>query len=354
MPLAMPHARADAGATASRHSPALDGQSRPWREIVAPYAKPDARRSIFQLLTTGVPFLALLAAMLWGVDHGIWAMLVLAAPGAALLVRLFMIQHDCGHGCYFKSRWANDLLGRVLGVVTLTPYTFWHRSHAVHHATSGNLNRRGVGDIDTLTVREYLSLSARRRFRYRLYRHPVILFGIGPAYQFLLRHRVPTGHPVRHRQDWASILGTNIALAAIVIVMALTIGLRPFLLSYLPVILLSASMGVWLFYVQHQFEETYWESGSRWDFHTAAMQGASFYDLPGILQWVTAYIGFHHIHHMSSKIPNYRLRECFKENPELWKAKRLSLWESLKCPRLTLWDETARRLVSFGHLRRPL
>jgi acyl-lipid omega-6 desaturase (Delta-12 desaturase) len=342
----------DDSVNASSRPPAPAGARRSWRELVAPYAKADPRRGWIQLLNTGLPFLLLVAAMLVGADHGVWAVLVLIVPGAALLVRLFMIQHDCGHGSFFKSRWANDLLGRALGVLTLTPYTFWRSSHAVHHASAGNLDRRGVGDISTLTVREYLALPRWRRIMYRVYRHPVVLFGIGPAYQFLLRHRVPTGHPIRQWRDWLSILGTDAALTAIVLASALTIGLRPILLSYLPVALLAGSIGVWLFYVQHQFEETYWEPTPRWNFHAAALQGSSFYDLPRILQWMTGYIGFHHIHHLSSRIPNYRLRECFKENPELHKAKRLSLLDSLRCPRLVLWDETARKLVSFGYLRR--
>ncbi len=324
---------------------------RPWREIVAPYAKPDGRRGVIQLLNTGLPFLALFAAMLWGIDHGIWPALLLTVPAAALLLRLFMFQHDCGHGSFFKSRWANDVLGRVLGVLTLTPYAWWRRRHALHHARSGNLDRRGVGDIGTLTVREYLSRSARRRLQYRLYRHPLVLFGLGPAWHFLLRQRIPTGHPVRDRANWLSVLGTDAALAAVIAAMALTIGLRPFLLAYLPVVLLAGSTGIWLFYIQHQFEETYWDWAPRWSFHAAALEGSSFYDLPQILHWATGYIGFHHIHHLSSRIPNYRLRDCFAENPELRKAKRLSLADSVKCARLTLWDETARRLVSFRHAR---
>jgi omega-6 fatty acid desaturase (delta-12 desaturase) len=342
----------DDSMTASTNLPVRGDARRSWRELIAPYTAADPRRGLIQLLNTGLPFLALVAAMLAGTDHGFWAVLVLIAPGAALLVRLFMIQHDCGHGSFFKSRWANDLLGRALGVLTLTPYDFWRAAHAVHHATTGNLDRRGVGDISTLTVREYLSLPRWRRIGYRIYRHPLVLFGIGPAYQFLLRHRIPTGHPLRQWRNWLSILGTNAALAAVVVAVALTIGLRPFLLSYVPVCMLAASTGVWLFYVQHQFEGTYWAPTQQWNFHAAAMEGSSFYDLPRFLHWVTGYIGFHHIHHLSSRIPNYRLRECFKENPEMRQVTRISLWDSLRCPRLALWDETARKLVSFGHLRR--
>jgi omega-6 fatty acid desaturase (delta-12 desaturase) len=267
-------------------------------------------------------------------------------------VRLFIIQHDCGHGSFFASRRANDLLGRALGVLTLTPYAFWRRSHAVHHATSGNLSRRGDGDITTLTVREYFAQPRWRRLGYRLYRHPIVLFGIGPAWQFLLRHRIPTGHPVRHARSWASILGTNAALAAVLAGLAVAVGPLPVLLGYLPVMVLAASIGVWLFYVQHQFEDTYWEAEPRWDFYKAALEGCSYYDLPRVLHWITGHIGFHHIHHLSSKVPNYRLRDCFRDNPELHDAKRIGLADSLKCLRLALWDEERRKLVSFREARR--
>ena len=328
-------------------SPSHDLRPRSWREIVAPYSQADHRHAVGQLLSTGLPFLGLMAALVYFAypSHGL--VLPLAVPAAALLVRLFMIQHDCGHGSFFKSRLANDLLGRALGVLTLTPYAFWRKSHAVHHATSGNLDRRGTGDITTLTVREYMALPAWRRMLYRLYRHPLVLFGIGPVFQFIVRHRIPTSSPRRDAQTWVSILGTNAGIAAVVVLAVLLVGARSFVLGYLPVILLASSIGVWLFYVQHQFEHSYWEPEESWNFHTAALEGSSFYDLPGILHWLTGYIGFHHIHHLASKVPNYRLRECFQQNPEFWQAKRLTLLSSLKCPRLTLWDEERRLLVTF-------
>jgi acyl-lipid omega-6 desaturase (Delta-12 desaturase) len=328
-----------------------DRPARSWRQITSAYAEPDTNRSLAQLLNTALPFLALMGALLYGLRHEVWATLVLVPPVAALLVRLFTIQHDCGHGAFFRSRWANDLLGRVIGVLTFTPYVFWRNSHAMHHATSGNLDRRGVGDIDTLTVREYLSLSAGRRLAYRLYRHPLVMFGIGPAYQFLIRHRIPTGNPFQERRIWFSILGTNAAIVVLAALLVLTVGLRPFVLGYGPVILLAASIGVWLFYVQHQFEETYWRPDAQWDFHAAALKGCSFYDLPRVLHWVTGYIGFHHIHHLCSKVPNYRLHECFEHHPEFRDVKRLTLLSSLKCARLALWDEEQGRLVSFRQIR---
>jgi acyl-lipid omega-6 desaturase (Delta-12 desaturase) len=328
-----------------------DHSKRAWGEIAALYARADTKRAVTQLLGTGLPFLVLVAALLYGVDRYGWAALPLALPAAGLLVRLFMIQHDCGHGSFFKSRRANDLLGRTLGVLTLTPYAFWRQSHAIHHAGSGNLDRRGVGDVTTLTVREYLSLPRWRRLLYRIYRHPLVLFGIGPTYVFVIRHRIPTGNPFRRRLSWTSILGTDAVIAAVTLLLVLTVGPRPLLLGYVPMILLASSIGVWLFYIQHQFEDTYWQAEADWDFRAAALHGSSFYDLPQALHWLTAYIGFHHIHHLCSKVPNYRLRACFEQNSELRPAKSLTLRDSLRCARLALWDEEQRKLVPFRGAR---
>jgi len=326
--------------------------ARSWQEIVLPYARANHRRAVAQLLNTGLPFLLLMGGLIYGVRTYPWLTFPLALPAVFLLVRLFIIQHDCGHGSFFASRRANDLLGRALGVLTLTPYVFWRRSHAIHHASSGKLDRRGAGDITTLTVREYRALPPFQRFLYRAYRHPAVLFGLGPFYMFVIRNRIPTGSPLRQRKVWCSILGTNAALAAIVMLMLLTVGGHAFLLAYLPVILLAASTGMWLFYIQHQFEHTYWATGPDWDFHEAAVQGSSFYDLPAVLHWLTGYIGFHHIHHVCSKIPNYRLRDCFDQNPEFQDVWRLTLPGSLRCARLSLWDEERRLLVSFRHASR--
>lgn len=355
----MPDARATARATTPATLPPSErptnaARVRPWREALAPYAQSDARRAVTQLLNTALPFLALMALMIHGLDSGVWTALLLAVPAAGLLVRLFIIQHDCGHASFFKSRRLNNLLGRALGVLTLTPYACWRRDHAIHHATSGNLDRRGVGDISTLTVREYLQRPAWKRVAYRMYRHPFTLFAIGPVYQFLIRHRIPSGGPIRHRQSWISVLGTNASLVAIGAAMALTVGPQPFLLAYLPTIALAASIGVWLFYVQHQFEDTYWETERQWDFRAAALQGCSFYDLPRLLHWITGYIGYHHIHHLSSKVPNYHLSACFRANPEFQDARRLKLLESLRCARLALWDEERRKLVTFRHVHRTV
>lgn len=322
----------------------------PLRKRLAPFSKADTRRAIVQLTNTSLALLASAAALIYGVGHGIWFAPLFAVPASLFLVRLFIIQHDCGHGSFFKSNRLNNALGLIISVMTLIPYTSWRRDHAIHHATAGNLDRRGKGDVTTLTVHEYLSRSTWQKLLYRLYRHPFVLFGIGPAYMLFIRYRIPTGNSLRNWQNWLSILGTDAAAAFGATVLAVTIGPVTFLVTWGTVVLLAISIGVWFFYVQHQFEDSYWENAAQWDFHTAALEGSSFYDLPRALHWMTGSIGFHHIHHLASKIPNYRLRACFDQNPELHRAKRLTLWDSVKMVRLTLWDEERRKLVSFRAL----
>jgi omega-6 fatty acid desaturase (delta-12 desaturase) len=261
-----------------------------------------------------------------------------------------MIQHDCGHGAFFRHRLANDWVGRVIGVLTMTPYDFWRQAHALHHATSGNLDRRGIGDIDTLTVREYLARSKWGRLQYRLYRHPAVMFGLGPAYLFLLRHRLPFGLMRGGWAPWLSTMLTNLAIAVIAATLIWFIGLTALLLVHGPIILLAASAGVWLFYVQHQFEHTTWHQQPAWNRHEAALHGSSHYDLPPVLRWFTANIGVHHVHHLSSRIPFYRLPRVMADHPKLAATGRLTLIASLRCVRLTLWDESRERLVSFRAL----
>jgi omega-6 fatty acid desaturase (delta-12 desaturase) len=258
-----------------------------------------------------------------------------------------MIQHDCGHRSFFPNRFANDWVGRVIGVLTLTPYDFWRRAHALHHASSGNLDRRGIGDIDTLTVNEFLALPLWRRLRYRLYRHPLVMFGLGPAYLFVLRHRLPAGMMRSGWKPWLTIMATNAAIAILISAMILLVGVGPFLVVQMPITFLAASIGVWLFYVQHQFENTFWAYEDGWNFHEAALQGSSHYDLPGILRWFSANIGVHHVHHLSSRIPCYRLPRVLRDHPQLAAVGRLTLLQSLRCVRKVLWDENSRLLVSF-------
>ena len=325
--------------------------ARAWARNLARYRMPSLGRSIVEIVITVVPFLALWTSMWAVLDIGYWLSLLLALPAAGFLVRLFMIQHDCGHGAFFRHRVANDWIGRLIGVLTLTPYDFWRRTHAIHHATSGNLERRGIGDVDTLTVKEYLALSKWGRLRYRVYRHPIVMFGLGPAYLFILQYRLPFGLLRAGWQPWLSTMGTNLAIAILVATVMWFMGVRAFLLVELPITLLGASIGVWIFYVQHHFEDTFWAHEGSWNQHEAALHGSSHYDLPGILRWFTANIGVHHVHHLCSRIPYYRLPRVLRDHPELKGLGRLTLGQSFCCVRLALWDENRRRLVSFRDTR---
>jgi acyl-lipid omega-6 desaturase (Delta-12 desaturase) len=339
--------------TATRPLWAIDMRS--WTQILKRYREPNSIRSTVEIVITFVPLAALWAAAWAALHFGYWWLsLLIAVPAAGFLVRLFMIQHDCGHGSFFHHRHANDWVGRVIGVVTLTPYDFWRHTHAIHHATSGHLERRGIGDVDTLTVQEYLSLPFWGRLRYRAYRHPLLMFGIGPAYLFILQYRLPVGLFSSGWRPWLSTMATNAAIAAVAAGLIWFIGVWPFLFVQLPIFLLAGSVGVWLFYVQHQFERTFWAHEGGWSFEEAAVHGSSHYDLPVILRWFTANIGVHHVHHLSSRIPFYRLPRVLRDHPELRGVSRLTLLQSFQCVRLVLWDEGRRRLVSFREVRRPV
>jgi len=318
-----------------------------WANKLAAFRTPKLKRSLFELFVTAVPFLLLWLGMLIGVKLGYWTSLVLALPAAAFLVRLFMIQHDCGHGSFFKRRWANDMLGRVIGVLTLTPYGDWRRSHAKHHASSGNLDRRGVGDIDLLTVAEYQDLPFRHRLAYRLSRNAIVLLAIAPIYIFIIRQRLPNDLFRADWWAWSSTLSTNLAITALLVGLGLLVGFGPLLLVQIPITLIASAIGIWLFYMQHQFEHTYWARDSEWTFHKGAFRGSTHYDLPAPLRWLTANIGIHHVHHLVSRIPSYRLHEALRHHPELRDIGRLTLSQSLRCFRLTLWDEHRQRLVGF-------
>jgi omega-6 fatty acid desaturase (delta-12 desaturase) len=319
---------------------------------LAPYARAQDGRAWFQLLSTTALFALNWYLMLRSLAGPYWVTLLLALPAAGFSIRMFIFQHDCGHGSFFQSMRLNHAVGRVLGVLTLMPYWYWRRTHAIHHATSGDLDHRSFGDVEVWTVDEYLGKSRWGRLGYRLYRNPFILIGLGPAYQFLLKHRFPYDIPRAWKREWLSVMGTNLALAAIVVVAWQTIGLAALLKVQLPITLVSGSLGIWLFYIQHQFEDTYWRENPEWEFHRAGIEGSSYYDLPRVLHWFTGNIGYHHIHHLASRIPNYRLAECFREVPELAHVTRLTILGSLRCARLHLWDEQGRRLVSFRQLRR--
>jgi omega-6 fatty acid desaturase (delta-12 desaturase) len=325
---------------------------RAWRKVLATYQQPRLGRSLFEIAVTVVPLAAIWALAWVALERAQWiTALLLTIPAAGFLVRLFLIQHDCGHGSFFTARAANDWVGRVIGVLTLTPYEYWRRTHAVHHATSGNLDRRSLGAVEMLTVEEYRALSPLKRLGYRLYRHPLVMFGIGPAYMFILQHRLPIGVMKQGAWGWLSVMGNNLGVALFAAVMIWAGGPAPFLLIYLPTMVVAAMVGVWLFFVQHQFEATYWERNPGWTADEAALRGSSYYRLPGVLRWMTANIGVHHVHHVGSRIPFYRLTEALKDHPELETMSRLGLKESFDCVKLTLWDEAAGRMVSFREAR---
>lgn len=317
----------------------------------AAYRDADTSRSVTQLLVTATGYVALIVLMFASLDYGYWIALALAVVTGGFLLRLFVIQHDCGHGSFFKSRRANDTIGRLISVLTLTPYGLWRRAHALHHASSGDLGRRGVGDIDTLTVSEYLGLSRLGRLRYRIYRNPLILILIGAPLYFLVFQRVPSAGMWLSKEAWISVLSLNTAMIAFYGGLFATLGAGPVLMVFVPVALIGAWAGVWLFFVQHQFEDTHWDKSDDWNLQVAALGGSSYYVLPRLLQWFTGNIGLHHIHHLNSRIPNYRLQECLDASPELRAMNRLTFLESLKCVRLALWDEDQRKLVGFRAVR---
>ncbi|MGB5059611.1 MAG: fatty acid desaturase [Candidatus Promineifilaceae bacterium] len=321
-----------------------------WKSMVRPFQNADTKKSMWQVLNTFAPFFVLWLAMYYSLRVGYWLTLLLALPTAGLMVRMFIIQHDCGHGSFFKSRQLNDSLGNVCSLFTLTPFYQWRKSHAVHHATSGNLARRDVHDVYTMTVKEYNASPLKTRLRYRLYRNPITLFLILPLTLFLVLYRFPG--PLSRRKERINVLLNDLALVLLVLVISLIVGFRPFLMVHLPLLFIASTVGTWLFFVQHQFEDTYWAGGEEWDYATAALQGSSFYKLPKVLQWFTGNIGFHHIHHLSPKIPNYQLEACHKQNPELQQVSTLTLSSSLRTTFLSLWDEDRKKLVSFRTARR--
>ena len=320
-----------------------------WKEIVARYQKPSISRAAWQMINTIIPFLALWVIMYFTRNISWWLTVPMAVLAGALTVRMFIIFHDCGHGSFFKSQTANHIVGSITGILTFTPYFNWRWEHAIHHSSSGDLDRRGIGDVWTLTVEEYLNSSRWRRFSYRLARNPFILFVIAPMILFLGINRVPKAKaPTRERY---SVHLTTLAIGLICTGLIALFGLKAFLIIQLTVLAVAGSSGVWLFYVQHQYEGVYWERSEKWDYVSAALHGSSFYKLPKILQWFSGNIGFHHIHHLSARIPNYNLERCHKAEPLFQTVKPITLISSLKSFTFRLWDEQQRRLVGYGHLR---
>jgi acyl-lipid omega-6 desaturase (Delta-12 desaturase) len=319
-----------------------------WQDVVARYASPDLRRSLWMVINTLVPFFSLWIVMILSVRVSYLLTLLLAIPTAGFMMRTFIIFHDCGHGSFFKSRKANDFMGIVTGLINFTPYYRWRHEHAIHHATAGDLDRRGVGDVYTMTLREYIAAPWWKRIGYRVFRNPVAMFLFGPIIMFVFVQRIPG--PNLGKRELASVWWTDVMLAAIIGSLCWLVGWQTFLLVQLPVMILGAGAGVWMFYVQHNFDPTYWERQDEWEFAKAGLDGSSFYKLPALLQWFTGNIGFHHIHHLSPKIPNYKLPTAYSEN-EIFHIKPMTFLFSLKSLRLRLWDEDNGIMVGWSALK---
>lgn len=319
-----------------------------WQTIVARYAQPNALRSIWQIVNSLVPFIALWVAMVYSLRVGYWLTLLLSIPAAGFLVRLFIIFHDCTHGSFFKDNRANELVGNFIGLLVFTPFAQWKRDHSIHHATAGNLDRRGTGDVPTFTVSEYLEMPWYKRFGYRIIRNPLILFTVGSFIDFVVLQRFHTN--TAGKKEILNVIWTNIMLTAIITILCVTLGWQTFLLVEVPVMLFASSAGVWMFYVQHNFDGTYWERHEQWQFFEAGIAGSSFYKLPAILNWFTGNIGYHHIHHLSPRIPNYKLPQAYRENP-IFQIKPLTFRRSLKSLQYRLWDEQQKMMVGFNVLR---
>jgi len=333
----------------SPHISQTDNNDRSWLKIIGNYNRPAISRSTWQLINTFLPYVILWFLMYFSLSISYWLVLLLAFPAAGFLIRLFIIFHDCGHGSFYPSKKANDTLGYLIGVLSFTPYYRWHHAHQIHHKTSGNLDKRGAGDVWTLTVDEYLKLSKSRRRIYQIYRHPLVMFGLGAGLMFFLANRFTRKHFTS--KEKISVYMTNLGLMVFGTGMSLLIGVKAFLLIQLPVMYIAATAGVYLFYIQHQFPDVIWAHEKDWNYKTMALEGSSFLKLPKILQFFSGNIGFHHIHHLSSKIPNYKLEKCHKENSLFRNIKPLTFWASFRCLKLRLWNEENQRLISFRQLK---
>jgi acyl-lipid omega-6 desaturase (Delta-12 desaturase) len=321
-----------------------------WRDALAPYARPHLSRSAVNLATSVVPYLILFVLMYLALSVSFLLTLALAILAAGFLVRTFIVFHDCAHGSFLGSKRANIWLGTTLGLLVFATFGCWRHNHAIHHATAGDLDRRGVGDIPTITVAEYRARSWRGRLAYRLFRHPLVMFGIGPIFALVVQPRVvPRSARPRIQR---SVMATNLALIALVGALCWLIGWQDYLLIQAPTLMLAGAAGVWLFYVQHQFVDVYWESGERWSYAAAALRGSSYLKLPKVLQFFSGNIGLHHVHHLSARIPNYNLQRAHDENAMFHDVPVLSLADGIRAVRLKLYDEQQRQMVSFGQARR--
>jgi len=333
-------------------SSATDGPAtaKEWVRVLAKYRTPNLGRSLFELAATLIPFVAIWALAWAAMSVSYWLTVAIALLNGPLLVRLFIIQHDCGHRSFVANRTLGDWIGRFMGVLTVTPYEMWRHAHAVHHSASGNLDRRGLGDIHTMTVREYNEAGLMARLYYRVYRNPIMTFLIAPGILFLLVNRLPFGF-MGERKFWISAMGNNLGILALLGPIYLAGGWAPILLIFIPSTVLASSIGVWLFYVQHQFEHAHWEEEDDWDMHEAALHGSSHYVLPPLLQWLSGNIGIHHVHHLNSRIPFYRLPEVLRDHGDLAVGAQLTIRESIASAKLHLWDEEGKRLLSYKEAR---
>lgn len=324
-----------------------------WVQIVRKYQTPSTAKAIWQVINTFLPFLGLWALMYISLDYSYLITIGLGFVNAFFLVRIFIIQHDCGHQSFIKSRTWNNILGTICSMFSLIPYKYWARSHSMHHKHNGQLEHRDLGDITTLTVKEYLELPKLKRLEYKIYRSPFILFGIGSVYYVLLHNRLPLIKPTKWDKTKFSLIGSSIAVIAFYVSMCLLFGWKEFFMVQIPIITMFAITAIWFFYVQHQHEDAYKEWKDNWDYLIASIKGSSYYKLPQIIHWFTGNIGFHHIHHLSSLIPNYNLQKCFRENPILTKyANPITFTESLKCMFNKLWDEEGQKMITFDEFYR--
>jgi acyl-lipid omega-6 desaturase (Delta-12 desaturase) len=326
----------------------IGGDDRSWEKIIMNYNRPDLRKSIWQMCNTFIPYAGMWILMVLSLRYSYWITLLLSFPAAGLLIRLFIIFHDCGHGSFFKSRRANEVVGMIFGILAFTPFYKWHQQHKTHHATSGNLDKRGIGDVWTMTVSEYQQSSKWRRFIYRTFRNPFFLFTLAPVYVILVQNR--TTKSSMSPKEKRNVYFTNLMVLIMAVLISLVIGIKSYLLIQLPILVFSHIIGLWLFYIQHQFDEVAWERTEKWDYKSAAIYGSSFLKLPVVFQWFTGNIGFHHVHHLSSKIPNYNLASCHYSHELFRNVKPVVLLATFKALNLSLWDESKQRLISFRKL----
>jgi omega-6 fatty acid desaturase (delta-12 desaturase) len=318
---------------------------RSWEKTVRKYAHPDLKKSIWQICNSVIPYVFMWYIMYRSLEYSYWITLLLALVASGFLIRIFIIFHDCGHRSFFVSKRANEVVGMIMGIIAFTPYYKWHHQHSIHHATSGNLDKRGIGDVWTMTLEEYQKSTKKEKFMYRAFRHPLIMFILGPVLVVLIQNRITSKDMARPER--LNVYFTNIIILIIAVLISLLIGFKAFLLIQLPIILIGHSLGIWLFYVQHQFDDVSWERNSNWDYKTAAITGSSFLKLPAVLQWFTGNIGFHHVHHLSSRIPNYNLEKCHYENEIFREVKPIVFFSTFKTLTLGLWDEKNRQMISF-------